>query len=262
MADRNGNRRSDPDRSVAHHDRRELEHHLGEPFATGENDLLRPTSDLRQSDGEENREEYDLQDFVLGGRLEEALRHYVLEKAHPRRRRLGELLPLLCRRMDRHADARLDEVGGAEPDEQRDRRDDLEIDDGFERETADALHVVAVSRDPDDERAKYDRHEDRLDHPQEDRRQRLQRHRERRKSPTDDNANHHRDHYPRGERDASQALEDHPHVIVLIGADQGAIGGGGSMGTGATPRLSVESAYPERMESASPISRHHPNRTH
>jgi len=37
-----------------------------------------------------------------------------------------------------HADTRLDEIGGAESDEQRNGGDDLEINDGLERQAADA----------------------------------------------------------------------------------------------------------------------------
>ena len=68
----------------------------------------------------------------------------------------------------------LHEVHGDQPDGERERRDDLEVDDRPEREPADPLHVVAVAGDADDERREQQRHDQRLDHPQEHRRQDVQ----------------------------------------------------------------------------------------
>ena len=62
-----------------------------------------------------------------------------------------------------------------EADHQRHGGDDLEIDQGLEREPADPLQVVAVARDADHEAGEDERHDDGLDHPEEDRRERLQR---------------------------------------------------------------------------------------
>src|SRR5258705_9553752 len=101
MPHRNGDCRSNSNRRVAHHDRGELEHHFGQPFASRENYLFRSSPYLRQRDCEQNREEHDLQNLVLAGRLEKALWHYVLEKTHPGRGSLRELLSLISRSMNR-----------------------------------------------------------------------------------------------------------------------------------------------------------------
>ena len=80
----------------------------------------------------------------------------------------GELFRLLGRRDQRDADARLADMGRREPDEQRDRGDDLEIQNRAEGEPPDLLQVVAVAGNPDDEAAEDQRGHDRLDHSDED----------------------------------------------------------------------------------------------
>ena len=45
----------------------------------------------------------------------------------------------------------------SETDGERERRDDLEVDDRPKRELSDALHVVAVTGDADDERREQQR---------------------------------------------------------------------------------------------------------
>ena len=92
----------------------------------------------------------------------------------------GVLLVLRHRRSgagvgaDRHREPRagLEDVDEREPEEQRDRRRDLEVDDRLQ---ADAPHrlQVAGAGDADDQRREEQRRDDHLDHPQEGVGQRL-----------------------------------------------------------------------------------------
>ena len=135
---------------------------------------LGPSLHLRESHGKEDGEEDDLEHFVVGRGLEEALRHDVLEESGKRRRLLRQLLSLAGRRRELHADPRPSQVDRRQSDDERQGGDDLEIDEGLERQAADPLHVVAVAGDADHQAAEDQRHHDRLDHPEEDGRERLQ----------------------------------------------------------------------------------------
>ena len=72
---RHGNRDggADADRRVGHDDVHELEHHLGQALAGGEHERLALPLHLRERDREDDREEDDLQHFVLRRGVEEAL---------------------------------------------------------------------------------------------------------------------------------------------------------------------------------------------
>ena len=207
MTDRHRQRRGDGDRGELHDDPRKLEHHVGHGFTKPEHRLLGAATYLRESDREQHGPENDLQHLVAGGRVEKTLRHDVLEHGREgdrlaRRRRRGG------RHGGRHTDTRFDDVDRQQPDEQRQRRDDFEVDDRFQREPADALHVIAVARDADDQRAENQRHDDRFDDPNEGGRDRKQRNGERGKHNPDRNAGEHRDDNPLRE---GPAAEEGPH---------------------------------------------------
>ena len=134
---------------------------------------------------------------------------------------LSEIVPHRRRRTgDVHAVAGADEIHGGEPDDERERRHDLEVDDRPKRQLPHALHVVAVSRDPDDERREDQRHDQQLDHAQKNRGEHLERRRlkERRGLPrcgvgkrdAHDDADHHRDEDPVREREAAK----HPAALA------------------------------------------------
>src|SRR4051794_26653416 len=74
---------------------------------------------------------------------------------------------LRARSDELHADAGLDEVNDREADEERDGRDDLEVDERLRAHAADLLEVAAA-RDAYDERREDERRDDGLDHVQED----------------------------------------------------------------------------------------------
>ena len=65
-----------------------------------------------------------------------------------------------------------------------------------------ALHVIAVPRNSDHQRAEEQRDNQRLDHPEENVRQRLQLDAELGKRPADGHTHDHGDHDPLGERDS------------------------------------------------------------
>ncbi len=173
---------------------------------------LRRAGCFRDRDAEQHREEHDLEHFVVRRRLGETLRHDVLEHVRDRHLVSGEFLAGRVRGgRDVHADAGLHPVHRDESHRERERRDDLEIDDRPQREPADALHVVAVARDPHHERAEDQRHDQQLDHPQEHRAQRLERRGEVRiqragNAPT--RAEDHRDDDPLGEGEFLQETHD------------------------------------------------------
>jgi hypothetical protein len=117
-------------------------------------------------------------------------------------------------RAEVHANTRLRDVHGDQADGQRDRGDDLEVDDRAECEPPDFLQVVAVARDANHQCREEQRHDQRLDHPQEDRRQDLEVRRRPvavlrplrlREEVPDGDAKHHRDQDPLRRRDAAQS---------------------------------------------------------
>ncbi len=198
----------DAQRGELHDDAGEFEHHLRHGLTESEHRLLRAAPHLRQPDREEHRPEDDLQHLVVCGRIEKTLRHDVLEHTRERdlpcrRDRTGGLW-----RYQRHADTGLQDVDGEQADEERECRDDFEIDDGLQGEPADALHVVAVSRDADDQRAEDERHDDRFDHPEKYRGDRAKGDREPGEKDSDQHADHHGRDDPLRE---GTATEEGPH---------------------------------------------------
>jgi hypothetical protein len=118
-------------------------------------------ADVQQRQAEQHREEQHLQDLALGERVDDGRRDDVQQKVDRaqvlrvggvRRHRLG----VERGRVGVDSDARPHEVDDGEPDEERDRRHDLEVDQRPHADAADALHVAHL-RDADDDRAEDDR---------------------------------------------------------------------------------------------------------
>ena len=66
-----------------------------------------------------------------------------------------------------HTHAGLRQIHCGQTDEQRERGDDLEIDDGLEGESPDRFQITRVAGDTHDKRAENQRHDDALDEVQE-----------------------------------------------------------------------------------------------
>ena len=64
-----------------------------------------------------------------------------------------------------HARPRLREVHREQPHDERERGNELEVEERSDRECSNPFHVVAVSRDPHHERREQERRDQRLDHP-------------------------------------------------------------------------------------------------
>jgi len=110
---------------------------------------------------------------------------------------------LLGGRRRRQADALASprQVDRREADEQRERRNDLEVDERLHTHAADLLEV-GVPGDADHERREQERRDDRLDHAQEHQRQHAQVDRHRRQVVADLRADDHADEDPGRERAA------------------------------------------------------------
>src|SRR5205085_1395729 len=133
LTDRHRDRRADADWSKAHDDHGELEHHVGQSFAYSEQGLFRPSLHLGKSDRKEYCEKDHLQHFVIGASLEDALRHQMLEESGPRLRLMSQFLTGRGRPAENHTLTRPNQIYREQADEQRQRSDDLEIDDRLER---------------------------------------------------------------------------------------------------------------------------------
>ena len=164
----------DPDRRELHHDPGELEHHVRQALAERKHGVLGLALHLRQRRRKQQGKEHDLEHFVLGRRVEEGSGHGVLDHASQGGVGAGQLAPLVGGHGQAHAHTGLDGVDRNQPDGQRQRGDDFEVDDRPERQAAHLLHVVAVARDADHQAAEQQRYHDRLDHPEEDRGQELE----------------------------------------------------------------------------------------
>ena len=140
-----------------HDDAGELEHDFGQRLTESDHRVLGAAAHLRETDGKQHRPEDDLQHLVGRRGFEEALRHDVFEDAREcdliaadRRSTCGD---------ERHADARLQDVDGKQPDDQRQRRHDLEVDDCLDAHAPDVFQV-AMRGDADNERGKQQRRDD------------------------------------------------------------------------------------------------------
>ncbi len=133
----------------------------------------------------------------------------MLEESGPRLGIVRELLTGIGRGGQRHSLTRAHEIHSDQPDDERQRRHDLEVNDRLEGEAADPLHVVSVPGYSDHQRSEDERHDDRFDHPQEHSGQRLERNREGRGEHTHEDSDHHRDQYPRCQGNSTEGLIDH-----------------------------------------------------
>ena len=160
-------RRADADGREQHHDVRELEHRLREAFAERQQ---RPTLRLRQKrerDAEHHAEHDDLQHLAVGNRLGDVLGKDMQDDVLPRlRHRTRDLLSRRWRRqVDPHP--RAADRDRRPPDEQRKRRDDLEVHERLDPH-APNLFQVAVAGYADDERREEQRGNDGANQPDED----------------------------------------------------------------------------------------------
>jgi hypothetical protein len=134
LSHRDRDRRADADRRELHHDADELEHHLAQLSQNESMNVFAGALHLRQRDGEDDGEEDDLQHLVLRARLEEALRHRVLDDARERRLRLRELGAASVASAARFTPTPGFTSSRRAARPQRERRHDLEVDDRPERE--------------------------------------------------------------------------------------------------------------------------------
>src|ERR1700730_5442291 len=158
MADGVGHGSEDADGRGEHDDVGELEHRFGETFGEGEHGAALGFGDERESHGEENAEDDDLQDLVFGDGLGDVLGKDVDDEL---RSAVRGGIERFGRGGGREADALSGaaDVDGGEADQQRDGGDDFEVDEGLEAEAADFFEV-GVAGDTDDERAKEERGDD------------------------------------------------------------------------------------------------------
>ena len=163
VPDRVGDRCANAYGCVVHDDVRELEHRFGHPFAPDDHRTSFFT-DHAQRDSEEDAEDDDLKDVTFGHRVDDRLGDDVQEDLVPGLRLGGNFGALPHRQVD--AVARPGNVDRQQADHERDRRYDLEVDDGPETHPSDDFEVTGPGN-PGDERGKNQRRDDHLDHPQE-----------------------------------------------------------------------------------------------
>jgi hypothetical protein len=116
-------------------------------------------------------EDDDLQHVASRHRLDDGRRHHVQQDLLPRLRRGADRRRAARLRQD-HAVAGTHHVDGEESDQQRQRGDDLEIDDRAQAHAADVLEVPGAG-DARDQRAEQQRRDDHPDHADEDLAERL-----------------------------------------------------------------------------------------
>jgi hypothetical protein len=116
-------------------------------------------------DRKENAEDNDLEDVAIGHRLDDRLGHRVQEDLIPGLRRRGDFRLLPDRQIDTNAG--LHDVDGDETDDERQRRDDLEVDDRAQAHATDHLDVPGAGNSCD-QRREDQRRDDHLDQAQED----------------------------------------------------------------------------------------------
>ena len=144
-----------------------------------------------ERDAEKNREEDDLQDVAFREGVDDARGHDVREEvAEAHRLPLRRVLRDVAASHGRHvqAGARLGDVHDDEPDRERERRHDLEVDERLEADGADLLQVVHVGD------AERDREEDdRPDHHPDERDERVAQRSHRTRGIRRDDAERHSD---------------------------------------------------------------------
>jgi hypothetical protein len=170
-ADGHRDGRADADRGIKHHDVGHLEHRFGQRLGPRD-ERLAFFADHAEPDREHDAEDDDLQDIAGRHGFDHRGRHHVQQDLLPGLRRGGDRRGA-GRLRQRHADAGLQQVDGHQPDQQRERRHDLEVDDRAQAHAADVLEVPGAG-DARDQRAEQQRRDDHPDHPDEDLAERLE----------------------------------------------------------------------------------------
>jgi hypothetical protein len=171
-----------------HHQVDEREQHLGDAVQSGIDDRAAALGNREDADADHHREHVDLQQLALRERADEVVGHDVRHELEETLRRGG----LRHRRRGAggdvaHAPADLQQVAGQQADDERDRRDDLEVDDRAPADAAGALHVTG-RRDAVHDRQEDERRDAGLDQRQEHVAEQLQLRGERREDEADDDA--------------------------------------------------------------------------
>ena len=145
LADREGDRPERADRRRPHHKADDAEEHLRRrPDQIGER-LARLSHGAEREPGQ-HRDEQHLQNIALGEGADEGVGDDSEQKLHgglpPRRLEImRDARRIDVGEVDIHAGAGLEHIDGNEPDDERDGRQDLEIDQRLQRDAADAGHV-------------------------------------------------------------------------------------------------------------------------
>src|SRR6266849_5395379 len=141
----------DADRRGQHDDIGELEHGFGEAFGEGQHGAALGFGDERESHGEQDAEDDDLQHLAFGNGLGDIFGEDVGDEL---RRGVRNSVQRFSggRGRKAHAFSGAADVDGGEADEQGDSGDDLEVDEGLDSETANFFQV-GVAGNAHDKRA-------------------------------------------------------------------------------------------------------------
>ncbi|KAJ8533421.1 hypothetical protein ON010_g13833 [Phytophthora cinnamomi] len=165
--DRIGNGETHTDGGRPDDDVHELEHHLEHGARELEDEVLVVLVQHRRGNAREDRGHQDLQQLgraLTAHHLAPRLGRQVLDPRFEREGGRGAVVVVALGQPDL---AGLDDVDGEEAQDQRQRRDHLEVDDGLEREAPKLLHVLLVG-DAHHERREHEWEHDELDWAQED----------------------------------------------------------------------------------------------
>ena len=125
-------------------------------------------SERQRGEAEQHREQQHLQDLAARERVDDGVGDDVeeeVDRGQAPSTRTCSWRPRSCRAMAGsmvEAAARLQDVDDDQTDDQRERRDDLEVDQRPDADAADLLHLAHV-RDADDDRGEHDRRDQHLD---------------------------------------------------------------------------------------------------
>ena len=172
MADVVAHRAEHPEGRHPHDDVRVLEHRLRHALEEREHRLA-PLSGAHQRHAEERREDDDREDVPLGRVLHEVRRQRVKGDV-PAALRLRHRHRRVDAEVEREVVARAERIDDDEADDQRQRRDRLEVEQRLAAHAPDGLEVPGLG-DADDDRREEERDDEPLDEPYE--RLREERHR-------------------------------------------------------------------------------------
>ena len=157
VRDRGRHGAEDAERSQRHHVIRQLEHH-GDDGVEENQERLRLLPDVGGRDPDQCREDDDLQDVLLGHRVDHVGGKEMQESLHEGFG-LGQLL---ARGGQGQSLPRTHNVGDRESQNERGGRRGLEIDDRLHSHAPDCLDVTRLA-DPHDDRREDQRHDQHLD---------------------------------------------------------------------------------------------------